>query len=91
MYTSHICHTLTPSHTIDVPDLVGGVIPLTFDENINMATIPISILNDNINEVLERFIARLTTSDEDVILMPDEAIVEIRDNDCECPHCIRAL
>ncbi len=54
---------------------------LTFNEGTVSIPITVDIRRDDINEVLERFIGRLTTDDVDVILSPNVTTVEITDND----------
>lgn len=62
-------------------DYTGTTQSLTFNQGVTSQPITIPILDDNINEVLERFVARLTSSDDDVIISPGVATVEITDND----------
>ena len=54
---------------------------LTFNMNNLAFAIPIDIINDNIHELDENFFGRLTTSDEDAILEPDQTIVNILNDD----------
>ncbi len=54
---------------------------MTFNEGTVSIPITVDIRRDDINEVLERFIGRLTTDDVDVILSPNVTTVEITDND----------
>ena len=56
-------------------------VTLTFNMNNLAFAIPINIINDNIYELDENFIGRLTTSDEDAILEPDQTIVNILNDD----------
>ncbi len=54
---------------------------LTFNEDTLSIPIAVGIMEDDINEILERFIGRLTTDDADVLLSPNITTVEITDND----------
>ena len=65
----------------DGSDYTGVTQALTFNEGTVSIPITVDIRRDDINEVLERFIGRLTTDDVDVILSPNVTTVEITDND----------
>jgi hypothetical protein len=54
---------------------------LTFDRDTSNFSIPIDIIDDLIHELSEEFLGRLTTSDGDVVLGPQQTIVRIADND----------
>lgn len=54
---------------------------LVFDRNTSSFSIPIDIIDDLVHELNEQFLGGLTTSDEDVILDPQQTRVRIADND----------
>ncbi len=55
---------------------------LTFDRDTSNFTISIDIIDDLIHELNEEFFGRLTTSDEDVVILnPQQTRVRIADND----------
>ena len=56
---------------------------LTFDRNNNRFEVTISLTNDDINEAVESFIARLSTLDNDTMLSPAMAMIEVTDDDGE--------
>ena len=49
-----------------------------------MLTVSVDILDDNFLELTERFTANLTSSVPRLSLSPDEATIDITDNDREC-------
>ena len=49
-----------------------------------MVTVSVNILDDNYLELTERFTTNLTSSVPRLSLSPDEAAINIADNDCEC-------
>ena len=55
--------------------------PLTFDMDNLEFSIPIDILDDQVHELNEDFFGRLSTTDGDVVLQPQETRVRIADND----------
>ncbi|XP_064387674.1 uncharacterized protein LOC135335909 isoform X6 [Halichondria panicea] len=66
---------------LDGSGYTGVTQTLTFNEGTVSIPITVDIRRDDINEVLERFIGRLTTDDVDIILSPNVTTVEITDND----------
>ena len=54
---------------------------LTFDRDTSSFVIPIDIIDDQVHELTEYFFGGLVTSDEDVILNPQQTRVRIEDND----------
>ena len=54
---------------------------LTFDRNTSSFLITIDIIDDQVHELSEDFFGRLSTTDGDVILQPQETRVRITDND----------
>ena len=54
---------------------------LTFDRDTSSFSIPIDIIDDLVHELREYFFGGLVTSDEDVILNPQQTRVRIEDND----------
>ena len=54
---------------------------LVFDRNTSSFSIPIDIIDDLVHELSEQFLGSLATSDEDVILDPQQTGVRIADND----------
>ena len=54
---------------------------LTFDRDNSRFPIPVNILDDEIHELNENFFGELATSDEDVILTPEQTMIRILDND----------
>ena len=54
---------------------------LTFDRDNSRFPIPVNILDDEIHELNENFLGELATSDEDVILTPEQTMIRILDND----------
>ncbi len=77
MYTNYFNFNSLP----DGSDYTGTTQTLTFNQGVTSVPITIPISDDSINEVLERFVARLTSSDEDVVIAPELVTVEITDND----------
>lgn len=63
---------------------------MTFGPSSSEISIAISIVDDDINEAVEQFFARLALADQntgvDVELNPDKTTIEIIDNDCK-HHC----
>ena len=61
----------------------NAIVPrvLVFDRNTSSFSIPIDIIDDLVHELNEQFLGGLTTSDEDVILDPQQTRVRIADND----------
>ena len=54
---------------------------LTFDRDNSQFSILVNILDDEIHELNENFFGELVTSDEDVILTPEQTMIRIVDND----------
>ena len=61
----------------------NAIVPrvLTFDRDTSSFSIPIDIIDDQVHELREQFFGGLVTSDEDVILDPQQTRVRIEDND----------
>ena len=76
---SFYSHTAAAVATDDYIAIVS--LPLMFDGNDTSQTVRIIITNDSIVEFTEHFFASLTTVDPFVELMPDEARVNILDDD----------
>ena len=80
-------HTHTHTHTgpafapDDYTSIVDAV--LQFDGLTSSRDVTVTIVNDNLLELIESFQGILTTSDQAVDLLPSEALIEIEDEDRE--------
>jgi hypothetical protein len=54
---------------------------LTFDRNTSSFLIAIDIIDDQVHELSEDLLGRLSTADGNVILRPQETRIHIADND----------
>ena len=69
--------------TTEDSDYAGGSYDLTFDGSATALRVNISLTNDDVNEAVESFFARLSTSDDDATLSPTMAVIEVTDDDGE--------
>ena len=79
LHCPYFSHTAAAVATDDYTAIVS--LPLMFDANDTFQTVRIIITDDSIVEFTEHFFAFLTTVDPFVDLMPDEARVNILDDD----------
>ena len=66
----------------------SAIVPraLVFDRNTPNFSIAIDIIDDQVHELIEEFLSRLSTNDGDVTLDPQQARVRIADNDGMTSH-----
>ena len=77
-----VCHQLLYVSSLDGSDYSAvAPRPLTFDRDTSSFPIPIDIIDDQVHELSEDFFGHLSTTDEDVVLDPQETRVRIADND----------
>ena len=64
-------------------DYTATTVELSFDADTNRSCVNIPIDDDNFFEDMENFTVSLNSSDPDVTLVPDTAVVTITDDDSE--------
>ena len=81
-----MCQPLYSLHAITAPDDYTALSDrlLTFNSTITRHTVNIAIVEDEVHETVEDFLASLTFSgvvSASVVLEPDQATIQITDND----------
>jgi hypothetical protein len=66
---------------IEPEDFMGPAITLMFDSGTNRSCVDFTALEDDVVEGTENLTAVLTSDDDDVILLPGEAVINIMDDD----------
>ena len=82
MHTHTMLYTATPS-----VDYAPTIMDFTFGPDNNRRCVTVPIVNDNILEEIETFLANLTTSDLAVTLEPDTAQVNILRDENDGEKC----
>ena len=66
---------------VDAADYRETIEELTFAPGETLKTVEVTIINDNVYEVLEEFTAELTTTDSGVDIFQPDATARISDDD----------